>query len=137
MGVQSVDLTAQQREQILGLIRTFAYLPDDDDVILGNGYESHSGFRDAADYYVRASSLRVIARIRVPTLIIHASDDPIIPSEPFSDSSIADNPEVLLVLTARGGHVGFVADATEDEDRYWAENRVVEFCRTLADGGQK
>jgi type IV pilus assembly protein PilZ len=36
MGVQFVDLTPTQREQILGLIRTFAYLPDDDDVILGN-----------------------------------------------------------------------------------------------------
>jgi type IV pilus assembly protein PilZ len=37
MGVQFVDLTPLQREQILGLIRTFAYLPDDDDdVILGN-----------------------------------------------------------------------------------------------------
>src|SRR5437764_88689 len=92
----------------------------------------HGGFRDAADYYVRASSLRVIARIRVPTLIIHAPDDPIIPSEPFLDPSIAANPNVLLVLTARGGHVGFVADSTEDEDRYWAENRVVEFCRSLS-----
>ena len=97
----------------------------------------HGGFRDAADYYVRASSLPVIARIRVPTLIIHASDDPIIPSEPFSYPSIADNPNVLLVLTARGGHVGFVADAAKGEDRYWAENRVVEFCRMLADGRQK
>ena len=97
----------------------------------------HGGFRDAADYYVRASSLPVIARIRLPTLIIHAADDPIIPSEPFRDPSIAGNPEVLLVLTARGGHVGFVADSTEGEDRYWAENRVVEFCRTLADGRQK
>jgi type IV pilus assembly protein PilZ len=36
MGVQFVDLTAQQREQILGLIRTFAYLSDDDDLIIGN-----------------------------------------------------------------------------------------------------
>jgi type IV pilus assembly protein PilZ len=38
MGVQFVDLTPSQREQILGLIRTFAYLPDDDDDgrILGN-----------------------------------------------------------------------------------------------------
>jgi type IV pilus assembly protein PilZ len=37
MGVQFVDLTPAQREQILGLIRTFAYLPDDDDDrILGN-----------------------------------------------------------------------------------------------------
>jgi type IV pilus assembly protein PilZ len=36
MGVQFVDLTPAQREQVLGLIRTFAYLPDEDDVILGN-----------------------------------------------------------------------------------------------------
>ena len=36
MGIQFVDLTPLQREQILGLIRTFAYLPDDDDVIMGN-----------------------------------------------------------------------------------------------------
>ena len=36
MGVQFVDLTPPQREQILGLIRTFAYLPDEDDLILGN-----------------------------------------------------------------------------------------------------
>src|SRR5437588_695854 len=91
----------------------------------------HGGFRDASDYYARASSLPVIARIRVPTLILHAADDPIIPSEPLRDPSIADNPNVLLVVTARGGHVGFVADATDDEDRYWAENRVVEFCRSL------
>ena len=31
MGVQFVDLTPAQRDQILGLVRTFAYLSDDDD----------------------------------------------------------------------------------------------------------
>ena len=87
------------------------------------------------EYFLNAHI--VGTRIRVPTLIIHAADDPIIPSEPLRDPSIAGNPEVLLVLTARGGHVGFVADATEGEDRYWAENRVVEFCRMLADERQK
>jgi predicted alpha/beta-fold hydrolase len=92
----------------------------------------HGGFSDAADYYGRASSLPVIAQIRLPTLIIHAADDPIIPAEPFRDPSIAGNPEVLLVLTERGGHVGFIADASEGEDRHWAENRVVEFCRMLS-----
>jgi predicted alpha/beta-fold hydrolase len=92
----------------------------------------HGGFRDAADYYARASSLPVIARIRLPTLIIHAADDPIIPSEPFRDPSIAANPEVLLILTERGGHVGFIAGEGRGEGRRWAENRVVEFCYMLA-----
>jgi hypothetical protein len=91
----------------------------------------HGGYRDAADYYVRTSSRAVIPDIRVPTLIIHALDDPLIPAEPFRDPGIAANPDVLLVLTGRGGHVGFLADRTLPEDRHWAENRVVEFCRLI------
>jgi predicted alpha/beta-fold hydrolase len=89
------------------------------------------GYHDAAEYYTRTSSRVVIPDIRVPTLILHALDDPLIPAEPFRDRGIAENPEVLLVLTRRGGHVGFLSDRAEGEDRHWAENRVVEFCRML------
>jgi predicted alpha/beta-fold hydrolase len=91
----------------------------------------HGGFRDAADYYARTSSRPVLGRIRVPTLIIHSADDPLIPAGPFLDAAIADNPDVLLVLTERGGHVGFLSDRAEGEDRYWAENRLVEFFTRL------
>jgi len=87
----------------------------------------HGGYRDASDYYARTSSRAVIGRIRVPTLIIHSADDPLIPAEPFLDSTIADNPDVLLILTRRGGHVGFLSDRAEGEDRHWAENRLVDF----------
>lgn len=100
----------------------------------------HGGYRDADEYYERTSSLPVIGRIRVPALVLHAEDDPLIPGASFRDASIADNPDVLLVVTPHGGHVGFVADAARaDEDRRWAENRVVEFFRLLdaeVDGGQ-
>jgi predicted alpha/beta-fold hydrolase len=92
----------------------------------------HGGFRSAADYYDRTSSRAVIPAIRVPALIIHSSDDPLIPAEPFRDPGIASNPEVLLVLTRRGGHVGFLSASAPGEDRHWAENRVVEFCRLLS-----
>ncbi|HEV2862600.1 MAG TPA: alpha/beta fold hydrolase [Pyrinomonadaceae bacterium] len=96
----------------------------------------HGGFRDAADYYASTSSLPVIPRIRVPTLILHAIDDPLIPAEPFTTPAVLGNPSVLLVLTERGGHVGFYAGrAPAGEDRHWAENRVVEFCRLLAREG--
>ncbi|MDT5158359.1 MAG: uncharacterized protein QOH51_2716 [Acidobacteriota bacterium] len=95
----------------------------------------HGGYRDAAEYYERTSSLHVIRDIRVPTLILHSSDDPIIPSHSFSDPEIAANPDVLLVITERGGHVGFVSTPTEGEDRHWAENRVVDFCRILGARG--
>jgi predicted alpha/beta-fold hydrolase len=95
----------------------------------------HAGFRDADDYYAQSSALPLISRIRVPTLVLHAQDDPLIPASSFFDSTIADNPDVLLVLTPGGGHVAFIADAARGgEDRFWAENRVVEFFRLLAGG---
>jgi predicted alpha/beta-fold hydrolase len=92
----------------------------------------HAGFRDADDYYARSSALQFVERIRVPTLIIHAQDDPFVPYESFRHPSLQANPCVVLLAPARGGHVGFVADARRGgEDRFWAENRVVDFCRRL------
>ncbi len=92
------------------------------------------GFADADDYYARASSLPRIRDIRVPAVIIHAQDDPFIPFAPLRDSSIAENPFVLLVAPERGGHVAFISALTDsnDEDRFWAENRLVDFCRRIA-----
>jgi predicted alpha/beta-fold hydrolase len=92
----------------------------------------HGGFRDAADYYARSSSLPLIPRIRVPTLIIHAEDDPFIPFDSLRHPSVRANPNVILLAPRHGGHVGFVADGnTPGEDRFWAENRLIEFCRRM------
>jgi hypothetical protein len=90
------------------------------------------GFAGAEDYYVRASSLPHISRIRIPTLIIHAQDDPFVPFAPLRDPSIAENPYVLLLAPERGGHVAFISANGNDEDRFWAENRLVDFCRTVS-----
>ncbi|MEP6820355.1 MAG: alpha/beta fold hydrolase [bacterium] len=92
------------------------------------------GFADAADYYYRSSSLRVIHRIRIPTMIIHAGDDPFIPVTPLHNPAVADNPYILLIAPAQGGHVAFIsADREDQSDRFWAENRVVEFCRLASE----
>lgn len=92
----------------------------------------HSGFRDADDYYARSSALPLISRIRVPTLIIHAEDDPFIPFAALRHPSVSANPHVILLAPRHGGHVGFVGDDhTTGEDRFWAENRLVEFCRRI------
>jgi uncharacterized protein len=91
------------------------------------------GFASADDYYYRSSALRVTAQIRIPTLIIHACDDPFIPFAPLSDPTIANNPYILLLAPEQGGHVAFVAAQQDgDPDRFWAENRALEFCN-LAD----
>ena len=106
----------------LGRLRTIQNLIEFDDEFTSVA----SGFLNARDYYHRASSIRVVANIRVPTLIIHAEDDPFIPFEPLRDAVFAENPYIMLVATERGGHVAFISSRT-DEDRFWAENRVVEF----------
>jgi uncharacterized protein len=89
---------------------------------------THHGFINADDYYYRCSSIRVGDKIRVPTLIIHSEDDPFIPFEPLREKTFTGNPYVLLLKTERGGHVAFIGSGTEGEDRFWAENRAVEFC---------
>ena len=91
-----------------------------------------SGYRDAADYYHRASSLRVAGAIRVPTLIITAEDDPFIPVEPFRAPAVTGNPAIRLVVTQHGGHCGFVARPENGFDGYWAERMVVAFARDQA-----
>ena len=87
----------------------------------------HHGFRDAADYYYRASALRVVDRIRVPALIISAEDDPFVPSSTFRDPAIASNPHVTVVLTPHGGHCAYVEQPQHGYDGYWAEREVVRF----------
>jgi|ERR1041384_537487 predicted alpha/beta-fold hydrolase len=89
------------------------------------------GFRDVDDYYARASALPRIPDISRPALIIHAQDDPFIPFASFRDPRLTTNPFVVLLTPQYGGHVGFVAAKSTQEDRFWAENRVVEFCRMV------
>jgi hypothetical protein len=88
------------------------------------------GFASADDYYAKASSFPYIGRIRVPTLIIHAEDDPFVPFAPLRDPSVASNPYVLLIATERGGHVAFLSNVLGD-DRFWAESRLVDFCESV------
>lgn len=87
----------------------------------------HHGFKDAADYYHQAAAMRVVDRIRVPTLIITAEDDPFIPVEPFRDPKVTGNPQITLRIPRYGGHCGFVEEARDGYDGYWAEQRIVEF----------
>lgn len=90
----------------------------------------HGGYESAVDYYQRASALQFVHRISRPTLILHAQDDPFVPFQSFRHPSITDNSHVTLLAPRHGGHVGFIAEdgSRRDEDRFWGENRIVEFC---------
>ena len=88
-----------------------------------------TGYGTAANYYYRASALRVIGKIRVPTLILAAQDDPFIPVESFFDHAVQENPHITLLTPRHGGHGGFIQRKRPGEDSFWAENRIVEFAR--------
>lgn len=88
-----------------------------------------SGFAGADDYYRRASALPLVPRIQIPTLVLHAQDDPIVSVSPILRTEFSSNQQIVRFIAARGGHVGFFASETgKDPDRQWAENRIVEFC---------
>jgi predicted alpha/beta-fold hydrolase len=88
----------------------------------------YCGYRDADDYYFRASAIRVTQNIRVPTLILTAQDDPFVPYDVFEKAAIGGNPAIQFEAPAHGGHCSFISNVA-GENRFWAETRVVEFCR--------
>jgi uncharacterized protein len=90
----------------------------------------HCGFRDAADYYHRASASRVISAIRVPTLIITAQDDPFVPFRTFADPALAANPHITLLSPTHGGHCSFIS-SSPGPARFWAESRLISFFQSL------
>jgi predicted alpha/beta-fold hydrolase len=90
----------------------------------------YSGFAGAADYYARASASNVIDRIAVPTLWVHAANDPFIRILPDTRRKIAANPRFTFIETADGGHCSFLGERN-GYDGHWAEKQVVEFLGKL------
>lgn len=84
------------------------------------------GFRDAADYYDTQSACRFLDAIRVPTLLVQAKDDPVIPFRIFERPEVLRNPCIRLLAAEHGGHLGFVARRGQ---RFWAEAAVMEWIR--------
>lgn len=86
------------------------------------------GFRDAHDYYARSSSLQFLERIRRPTLLLSARDDPFLPEAVLDEVAeiAAHNPWLRTEFHEHGGHVGFVTGLPW-RPTYYAERRVVEF----------
>lgn len=66
------------------------------------------GFRDADDYWQRASSWPQLAGIRVPTLVLNARNDPFLPECALAHARGASK-HVKLDFPAHGGHVGFLS----------------------------
>ncbi len=99
-----------------------------DDVITAR----YCGFADASDYYARSSASRVVAEIRVPTLIIAAKNDPFVPFGPLQNPAISGNRSITLMAPEHGGHCAFISQE-DGPERFWAEARIVEFCASRSE----
>jgi predicted alpha/beta-fold hydrolase len=82
------------------------------------------GFRDAADYYQRASALPLVPNIAVPTLILTAQDDPFIAVAPFRQLQGPRHVEIHVL--PHGGHLGFLGWDGAGGIR-WADHRVADW----------
>src|ERR1700693_4965931 len=89
------------------------------------------GYRDAHEYYEAASAKRVLAQVRIPTLLITAKDDPFVPYASILAAGVEENPSITFIAPDQGGHCAFISSNT-GKDRFWAEQRVVDFCTVLA-----
>jgi len=85
-----------------------------------------NGFADERDYWVRASSGPYLPRIRRPTLLINALDDPIVPPAALPDPA-ALPPWIRTEFVERGGHAGFIEGPWPWRAGSWAERRALEF----------
>jgi predicted alpha/beta-fold hydrolase len=66
----------------------------------------------------------LLQKIRVPSLIIAAADDPVIPVKIFDNLEMSSN--VDLHITGSGGHLGYVGSRTGDLDWRWLDWRLIE-----------
>ena len=88
------------------------------------------GFRDADDYYDRAAAARVVDRIGVPTLILHAQDDPFIRLLPETRAKLLSNPCIDFVETRHGGHCAYLSRDPGNEI-HWAEATGIRYLQAV------
>jgi predicted alpha/beta-fold hydrolase len=91
------------------------------------------GFRDADHYYTASSSAGFLHAVRVPTLLLHSTDDPFLPPSAIPRGVIRENPLLVEGLMERGGHVGFVG-GTPWAPEFWAEAEAARFLHAVLAG---
>lgn len=94
------------------------------------------GFNTVSEYYQASSGLKILPHLDKPTLIIYAADDPLFDPVliPEIENIAAENPDIDLLLTAYGGHVGYISSKKcqqqyQDPDQWWAWNRILEWFK--------
>jgi predicted alpha/beta-fold hydrolase len=93
----------------------------------------YGGFAGADDYYRSVASSNWAQDIAVPTLILHALDDPFIRMTPETRDKLLANSRVRLVETRHGGHCAFLSLEPGDAG-FWAERTLLDFLLMTVEG---
>jgi predicted alpha/beta-fold hydrolase len=86
------------------------------------------GFKNAADFYDRASALQHLAHIKIPTLLVNALNDPFLPAACFPYEIANQHSYLFLETPTRGGHTGFTLAGKEEN---WMEQRAFQFVKEM------
>ncbi|KAK7404278.1 hypothetical protein VNO78_05042 [Psophocarpus tetragonolobus] len=89
------------------------------------------GFKSVDEYYSNSSSSDSIKHVRTPLLCIQAANDPIAPSRGIPREDIEENSNCLLIVTPKGGHLGWVAGDEAPWGAPWTDPLVMDFIQYL------
>lgn len=89
------------------------------------------GFNGAREYYEKSSAGPLLKHIQIPTILVAAKDDPIVPFHIYNDFGMSNYVE--RVNTNHGGHLGFIGSHPGDPDRFWLDWRVSRWIASLDD----
>ena len=84
-----------------------------------------NGFKSAADYYKKSSSLHFLSSIETPVLLLNAKNDSFLTSSCFPYEMAQMSNYLFLETPEKGGHVGFISKGGV----YYNEKRALEFFR--------
>lgn len=113
-------LSDAERAAIVSADSVFAF---DEQVIA-----PRNGFAGAEDYYRQCSGRRFLPAIDVPTLVVHARDDPWIPAAAYDAFDWAAHRSLTPLIAAQGGHVGFHG---QDRSAAWHDLAAEAFFSAL------
>ena len=109
--------------QILKDISKMKYLDD----ITDNYIAPLHGFKDGRDYYEQCAAISLVDKIKVPTLILNAKNDPVL-SESCAMLDVAKHSNYIFSeLPNHGGHCGFYQP--NSDGIYWVDKRMIEFVK--------
>jgi hypothetical protein len=86
------------------------------------------GFANVESYYEQASAAPELSRVRIPSLLLHAVDDPMVPLRSIRPYLASASPAVARAFSSKGGHLGWIGGTSESAwIETWAMTRVLSF----------